>query len=133
MAFLDKVSDLGKSVGKKSGEMIETTKINLKINEEKSKIKDMENELGKYIYSQYSIGAEFDSTAKEMCAKIKNLYESIDEFQKQRDEVGQKDEVEAAVQSAPAAAGAGKFCPSCGAKQSGESKFCASCGGKLEG
>lgn len=131
MAFLDKVSDLGKSAMKKAGEGVEAGKIALKINEEKGKIKDTEIELGKYIYSQYLNGAEFDATAKEMCVKIKDMYENIEELQKQREEVGQKDD--AAAPAATPAAGAGKFCPNCGAKQSGESKFCASCGGKLEG
>ncbi len=62
MAFLDKVSDLGKSAMKKAGEGVEAGKIALKINEEKGKIKDAEIELGKYIYSQYLNGAEYDST-----------------------------------------------------------------------
>ncbi len=131
MAFLDKVSDLGKSAMKKAGEGVEAGKIALKINEEKGKIKDTEIELGKYIYSQYLNGTEFDATAKEMCVKIKDMYENIEELQKQREEVGQKDD--AAAPTATPADGAGKFCPNCGAKQSGESKFCASCGGKLEG
>lgn len=131
MAFLDKVSDLGKSAMKKAGEGVEAGKIALKINEEKGKIKDTEIELGKYIYSQYSNGAEFDVTAKEMCAKIKDMYDNIEELQKQRDEVG-KDEAAPTMQASSVSAEAGKFCPNCGAKQSGESKFCASCGGKLE-
>jgi NADH pyrophosphatase NudC (nudix superfamily) len=130
MAFLDKVSDLGKTAAKKSGEMFETTKINLKINEEKSKIKDVEIELGKYIYNQYLNGAEFDADAKEMCVKMKGMYENIEELARQRDEVGQKDSAAAGVAEE---SGSGKFCPHCGAKQSGESKFCGSCGGKLEG
>lgn len=133
MAFLDKVSDLGKSAMKKAGEGVEAGKIALKINEEKGKIKDTEIELGKYIYSQYLNGAEFDSAAREMCDKIKEMYENIEELQKQRDEVGQKDESAPAMQTSGAAAAAGKFCPHCGAKQSGDSKFCASCGGKIEG
>lgn len=132
MAFLDKVSDLGKSAMKKAGEGVESGKLALKINEEKGKIKDVEIQLGKYIYSQYLSGAEFDAEAKEMCVKMKDMYENIEELQKQRDEVG-KDEAAPAMQASTAAAGEGKFCPHCGAKQSGESKFCASCGGKIEG
>lgn len=131
MAFLDKVSDLGKSAMKKAGEGVESGKLALKINEEKGKIKDVEIQLGKYIYSQYLNGAEFDATAEEMCVKMKDMYENIEELQKQRDEVGKDDAAPAMQSTAPAQSG--KFCPHCGAKQSGESKFCASCGGKIEG
>jgi len=129
MAFLNKVSDLGKSAIKKAGEGVEAGKITLKINEEKGKIKDLENELGKYYYQQYESGAALDDAASQICAQIKAKYEAIDELQRQRDGIGDKDD----YQTAPAQGAAGKFCPNCGAKQDGSSKFCGGCGGKLEG
>jgi NADH pyrophosphatase NudC (nudix superfamily) len=123
MAFLDKVSDLGKNAMKKSGEAVETAKITLKINEVKSKIKDAEIELGKYYYSQYQSGIQLDNAAADICVKMKSMYDEIEELQQSRQEGAEK------VTTSDSAV---KFCPNCGAKLSGEAKFCGGCGGKVE-
>lgn len=80
MAFFDKVSDLGKAAAKKSGEMLEVTKVNVKITEKKSKLKEVEVQLGKHYYEQYQAGAILDATAVEFCEKMKEIEESIEEL-----------------------------------------------------
>lgn len=52
MAFLDKLSDIGKSVAQKSGELVETGKISMDTRRKKEMQKTLKFELGKYIYQQ---------------------------------------------------------------------------------
>ena len=129
MAFLDKVQDLGKSAMKKAGEGVEAGKTALKINEEKGKIKDAEIELGKFYYNQYLSGVQLDAEAAAICAAIKGHYDNIEELQQHKEDITKDSSAEATV----TVQAEGRFCPSCGAKQSSDSKFCASCGGKIEG
>jgi uncharacterized protein (DUF2164 family) len=122
MAFLDKVSDLGKNAVKKTSEAAEAAKVNLQIKEIKSKIKDTEIELGKFYYNQYQNGTQLEDSAMEICAKIKSMYNEIEGL----DDSRQADTCKTTSDSSV------KFCSNCGAKLNSEAKFCGSCGGKVE-
>ncbi|WP_206459051.1 hypothetical protein [Anaerovorax sp. IOR16] len=66
MAFLDKMTDFSRSAMKKSEEVMETAKINLKISQKKSVIKDYQVEIGKIIYTSFKNGE-----LAMLCEKIK--------------------------------------------------------------
>ncbi|WP_130863554.1 hypothetical protein [Bacilliculturomica massiliensis] len=71
MAFLDKVTDMGRTAAKKSEEMMDVAKTKLKISENKSIMKDFEIEIGKLVYAKYQKGEALDVQLLELCEKIK--------------------------------------------------------------
>lgn len=82
MAFLDKVSDFGKTVAKKSGEAVDTAKIKIKISDRKGNIKDIKVQMGNAIYETFEADAELDLEAlKELYAKIKEEEAAIAELE----------------------------------------------------
>lgn len=138
MAFLDKVSSYAKNAVDKTGDAIETAKLNSRINEQKGKISKIKAELGEYYWSKFESGAVLDDGANEICARIKECFDEIANIEKQIQDIkdGNVDtnaETHRAgsTEAAPNADGASKFCPECGTKTNEGAKFCASCGHKF--
>ncbi|WP_461206558.1 hypothetical protein [Clostridium sp. DL1XJH146] len=70
-------------VSQKSGEVIETTKLNGKISTEEKKIKDIYYEIGKTLYENYKFGVAVDSDIAEFCVKIDESNGKIEEFKEE--------------------------------------------------
>ncbi|MBR6501032.1 MAG: hypothetical protein IKT25_05935 [Firmicutes bacterium] len=82
MAFLDKVSDFGKTVAKKSGEAVDTAKIKIKISDRKSNIKDLKVQMGTSIYEDFEAESDVNVEAlKELYVKIKEEEAAIAELE----------------------------------------------------
>ena len=82
MAFLDKVSDFGKTVAKKSGEAVATAKLKIKISDRKSNIKDLKVKMGTSIYEDFEVESEVHVEAlKELYLKIKEEEAAIAELE----------------------------------------------------
>ena len=80
MAFLDKVSDFGKTVAKKSGEAVDTAKI--KISDRKSNIKELKVQMGTSIYEDFEAESDLNVEAlKELYKKIKEEEAAIAELE----------------------------------------------------
>ncbi len=94
MAFLDKLSDLGKSVAQKSGEFVETSKISMDIKKKERDAKTLKFELGKYIYQQFKSGQEIDEKVKAICSEIDTVYAEIALLEKEKENVGTDDGIE---------------------------------------
>ena len=122
MAFLNKVSNLAKSAADKTGEMVEVSKLNLKINECRGRITANKTQIGEYYWKKYESGEALDSEAMEICAQIKAENETIDQL---------NSEIQR-IKGAEGGAGqkAGSFCTSCGAAIPGGTNFCPGCGAK---
>ena len=88
MAFLDKLSDIGKSVAQKSGELVETGKISMDIKKKERDAKTLKFELGKYIYQQFKSGQEIDDKVRTICSEIDVVYAEIASLEKEKDAVG---------------------------------------------
>ena len=129
MAFFDKLNDFAKTVGDKAGEAIETTKLNSKINSEKSSIDTAIKKIGEYYYAKYQAGEGLPEEASALCVEIDGYNAAIAEAKAEIERI--KTENEAASTSAPAAS-SDTACPSCGKSNAAGTKFCAECGGKLE-
>lgn len=99
MAFLEKLSGLGKTVAKKSGEVVETGKLSMDIKKKERDAQTLKFELGKYIYQQFKSGQDIDEKVKTICSEIDLLYAEIASLEKEKDAVGADDieVVEAAV------------------------------------
>ena len=82
MAFLDKVSDFGKTVAKKSGEAVDTAKIKIKISDRKSQIKEYKIQMGTSVYEDFEADGNVNVEAlKELYQKIKEEEAAIAELE----------------------------------------------------
>ncbi len=82
MTLLDKMTDFSRSAMKKSEEVMETAKINLKISQKKSIMKEFQIEIGEKVYALYKAGGELAPDLALLCEKIKAEEEEMKELQK---------------------------------------------------
>lgn len=75
MTFLDRMTDVKRSAVKKSGEMMDTAKIKLKISENKSIVKDYKIEIGTAVYEKFCKGEEPEQALRDLCEKIRQKEE----------------------------------------------------------
>ena len=123
MAFLDKLGDIVKNVGELAGDAIETTKLNSKINSEKSAIDGLLKQLGEYCYARYKSGQDVPEEPAALCAEIDEHNVVIEEA---------KAEIERIKAEDAAAAPTENLCTSCNKANAPGTKFCQECGTKLE-
>jgi len=141
MAFLNKLGDMAKNIGDKAGEAIETTKLNSKINSEKSAIEGVYKKIGEYYYQQYKAGTSLPEEAAAFCAEIDGHNAAIEEAKAEIERIKAENAAAAAAPpAAPAAApaqptaapAAGDIpCPACAKANTPGTKFCQECGAKL--
>ena len=127
MAFLDKLGDLAKNVGEKTGDMVEITKLNSKISSEKSAIEGLKKQIGECCFNKYQEGGIIDEDIVAFCSSIAEHMDTISALQSEIQEIKGK-KVEAASPEAPK----GNYCPSCGAENAPGCNFCGNCGAKLQ-
>lgn len=77
-SFAKKVEGAAKTAAKKSGDLVETTKINMSINSELDKIKAIHSELGKIVYSKFQSGEDLGLELTEKCRQIKDIEDNIE-------------------------------------------------------
>lgn len=133
MAFLDKLNQVAKNIGDKTNDAIETTKLNSKINAEKSAAAEDLKKIGEHYYSLFAASGEATPEVLELCQSAKAHYDAAVEAQAEIERIKAEKAAAAAPVAAPApAAPMGNACPSCGASNAPGTKFCCECGGKLE-
>lgn len=110
-----KVTETAKAAAKKSGELVEVTKLNMSINTEQEKIEKAFAEMGKAVYELYSKGEDVGEPFRETCEKI-GSYEKVIADMKQKI-LEMKNE---------------KLCAGCGAELELNAAFCPKCGAKQE-
>jgi len=132
MAFLNKLNTLAKSIGDKTTDAIETTKLNSKIGSEKAAANELFKKIGEFYYNKFTAGEEIAPEILEFCESAKAHFDVIASAQSEIERI--KSENESAKAASPAAsdAAAGLVCQSCGASNAPGTKFCSQCGAKLE-
>ncbi len=119
MAFFEsiskKVTDTARAAAKKSGDIVEVTKLNLSIAAEEDKIKRKYMEIGKTVYEAYVNGEEIPYSFRKLCEDVKEYEKNIEEM---KEKVLQLKGL--------------KTCPSCKAELDEEFAFCPKCGAKQE-
>lgn len=159
MAFLEnlgkKVGEAAQAAAKKSGELVETTKLNVNINSEEDKIQKIYTQIGKTLFERYSATGVADDDVKESLEavkvheqNIKSLKEKIfdikgsktciscgtemDKAQVFCSKCGAKNDVPApeAAAAEPQASSV-IACPACGSTLQTGSVFCTNCGAKV--
>lgn len=158
MAFLEnlgkKVGEAAQAAAKKSGELVEVTKLNVNINTEEDKIQKLYSQIGKTVFEKYVATGEASDDIREACEaitvheqNIKSLREKISEVKGTKScigcgaemektqifcsKCGAKNDVAAAPSAAPVQQAAAVACPACGATLAAGSAFCTNCGAKI--
>jgi hypothetical protein len=121
MPFKDNLSKLAKTVGegatavaKKSGDMVEVTKLNLAIQSEVDGIKSMYSDIGAMIYKKYEDGEQLDEDIITICEKIKDKEDIVTELKQKVLYIKNI-----------------KMCANCKTELSPEIIFCPKCGKEL--
>lgn len=122
MPFKDSLSKIGKSISegaanaaKKSGNLVEITKLNMTISGEEDKIKGLYTELGEALQNKHEEGEEVSEELLSICKKIDDIKANIEELKNKIIEL--KDVV---------------ICSGCGNELPQETLFCPNCGAKQQ-
>lgn len=110
-----KVTETAKVAAKKSGDLVEVTKLNMNIGTEESKIEKVYTDIGKIVFEAYNKGEETSECFKEHCEKIKASQEIIKQMKEKINELKNV-----------------KLCSACGTELAAETAFCSKCGAKQE-
>lgn len=111
----DKVTKTAKAAAKKSGNLVEITKLCVNVSLEEEKIAKAYEEIGKILYKRYLSNEEVLDDAKEQCEKIKLLNQNIKDM---KDKILELKNV--------------KLCSQCNEEIEFEFAYCAKCGAKQE-
>lgn len=114
-SFGKKVGGMAQNVAKKSGDMVEVTKININISSEEDNIATLYTKIGKYCYERFEKNGESDKVINELCRKIKSHNNTIETLNEKINEI--KNIVK---------------CKECENELSRDSSFCGKCGAKIE-
>jgi ribosomal protein L40E len=117
MSFWDsfgrKAKEAAQEVAKKSGELVEVTRLNISISNEEDKVRKLYLEMGKKIYDTYRGSQPVDNEFEEICKKIDNIMENIESMKQKILEIKNI-----------------KLCVNCGKELEQDAAFCAKCGTK---
>ena len=120
MEFFEKIgkkaSATYKTAAEKTNKIASETRLKLKINDNKSKVKDIYTQIGKKVYQKYVLdgGLDIKEDIKEEIERINELSDEIKEFEKQILELSDKKECIKCNNKIESTA---KFCSFCGAEQ----------------
>ncbi len=119
MSVLDnitkKVTDTAKAAAKKSGSVVEVTRLNININTEEEKIRKIYTDIGKQLYEDYNEGKIVGEKLLEHCLKIDDIIGSIADM---REKILELKNI--------------KACPNCGMELDIEMEYCYKCGRKQD-
>jgi hypothetical protein len=110
-----KVTDTAKAAAKKSGNVVEVTKLNMNISAEEEKVRKIYTDMGKQLYEDYTEGKIVGEKLLGYCEKIDEIIGNIDGM---RGKVLELRNV--------------KACPNCGMELDMEMGYCYKCGRKQE-
>lgn len=126
MDFFDKLgkkaSEAYKITADKTGKLAKETKLKIKINDAKSKINDIYEEIGKEVYEKHlgkSNSENFEQEIEDKCTEIDVLADEIENMQQQCLELKDKKKCTSCYTEIDKNV---KFCPNCGAEQKEEEK-----------
>lgn len=120
MEFFDKLTkkatETYKGAAEKTGKIAKEAKLKLKINENKSKINELYQEIGKKVYQKHTSEEEvcIRKDLEEECTKIDILSSEIETYHK---EILSLSDVKVCVKCKEPMDKNAKFCPKCGEEQ----------------
>ena len=87
MPFLDKLGGIARNIGDKTSEVIETTKLNSKINGEKTAISECMRKIGEIHYQKYLDGESGSPEETELFYAIDGHNKTISDTQAEIDRI----------------------------------------------
>lgn len=111
-----KATETFNSAAEKTNKIAGDTKLKIKINDCKSKIRDEYEAIGKRVYEKYVLDGNLDVKEEitEQLNKISALTDEIEEYEKQRLELS---DMKQCINCKNKIEKNAKFCPECGAEQ----------------
>lgn len=111
--FAKQAAEGAKTAAKKSGDMVEITKINMQISSTEDKIKDIYSEIGKVVFIKFELGKEVDPDTLDLCNQAAEIKSNIEVLRQKIQELKNI-----------------KVCPGCGYEINDSTVFCPKCGAK---
>ena len=110
-------NDIGKKTSEATSKITKETKLKLKINDNKNKIEDIYEQIGKKVYEKHvrEENISIKEELQEECSKIDELSKEIEVARKEILRLNNK-----------------RQCPKCYAEIEKEAAYCSKCGQKLE-
>lgn len=112
-------SDLGRKTSETTGKIARETKLKMKINENKGKITDIYEEIGKKVYEKHVSEENIDIKA-DLEEECKNLDELSKEIEEARIEILKLNQKKLCSKCSAEIENGALFCPKCGEKQEQE-------------
>lgn len=111
-----KATETFNSAAEKTNKIASEAKLRIKINDCKSKIKDIYQDIGKIVYQKFVLEGKLEvkEDIQEQLSKIKEYTDQIEEYEKQILELTNLKQCENCKNKIDKNA---KFCPECGTKQ----------------
>lgn len=111
-----KASETYKSAAEKTNKIASETKLKLKINDNKAKIKEIYTQIGQKVYEKHVLDAEMSilDEIKEDIDKIDELSNEIKDYERQKLELA---DIKQCINCKIEIDVSAKFCPDCGAEQ----------------
>lgn len=103
------------TVAKKSGELVEISKLNMNINSEEATIKTLYHKIGQVVFEKHEAGNYIDPELVEACNKILDIKRNISEMNEKISQLKNQ-----------------KTCSACKSKLNLDVKFCSKCGAVQE-
>lgn len=110
-----KMGDGAMSIARKSGDIVEITKLNSMISSEEEKIEKEFTKTGRILFEKFTAGEQVDPDLSERCNNIAIMKNNIADYKQRILELKGI-----------------KYCPQCGLQLSINIKFCPECGAKQE-
>ena len=150
--FGKKLGDAAQSIGKKSSEIVETTKLNMAINSENDEIRKSWLEIGKRYFEEFGTNGTAGDAYKADCLNIANRQKNIEDMELKLQEAkglttctGCGAEIDRTLafcgkcgtkvvlkaSSAKDAGSGAPHCAGCGTELAPGAAFCPSCGAKV--
>ena len=120
MEFLDKLTkkatETYKGAAEKTGKIAKEAKLKIKINENKNKINDQYQEIGKKVYQKHTANENLNikKDLEEECSKIDAYTAEIESYHK---EILDLSDVKVCIKCGEHMDKQAKFCPKCGEEQ----------------
>ena len=111
-----KATETFNSAAEKTNKIASETKIKIRINDCKSKIKDLYQDIGKVVYQKFVLDGKLEvkEDIEEQLSKISELTNQIEEYEKQ---ILDLSDMKQCVNCKNKIDKNAKFCPECGAEQ----------------
>ena len=110
----DGAASMANTVAKKSGELVEISKLTLNLAALEESKGDLLKEIGQLVFDQYEAGSEFSEDLKAQCGSVKETNEKINTIKEKIMEIKNINK-----------------CQACGTDMKLDDVFCSKCGAKL--